>query len=328
MANPVRIAITGAAGQICYTLLPRIASGEMLGPDRKVILQLIEIPDAMDALHGVRMEMEDCAFPLLDQMILTDDAEEGFRDANIALLVGASPRGKGQERGDLIKDNGPIFVEQGQAIANVAADDIRVIAVGNPVNTNALIAMNNAKGVPAERFSAMTRLDENRAIAQLALKAGVGFGDITNMGVWGNHSSTQYPDFEHALVDGRPAHEVIDRDWLENEFVETIQQRGSQIIEARGKSSAMSAGNALIDHVRDLIGGMPTREGTWVSMGVPSDGSYDVPQGLISSFPVVTDGQGNWEIVQGIELSDYAKERIRASIEELEEEREVISDLL
>jgi malate dehydrogenase len=329
MTDVVRVAITGAAGQIGYALLPRIASGEMLGADRPVILQLVEIPPAMDALRGVAMEMDDCAFPLLRGMELADDPEAGFRGADLVLLVGAKPRGKGQERGDLIRDNGPIFVGQGEAIASVADDDVRVAVVGNPANTNALIAMSNAAGVPAERFTAMTRLDQNRSIAQLAHKAGVDIGDVTNVGIWGNHSSTQYPDFENALIGGQPATDVIgDREWLEGGFIETVQQRGAAVIEARGQSSAMSAANALVDHVRDWLGGEATPEGNWVSMAVPTEGSYGFDEGIISSFPVRTDGRGGYEIVDGLELSDFARERIEASVAELREEREVISDLL
>jgi malate dehydrogenase len=329
MSSVVRVAVTGAAGQIGYALLPRIASGEMLGSDRPIVLQLVEIPPAMDALRGVGMEMDDCAFPLLRDIEMADDPDEGFRGANVVLLVGAKPRGQGQERGDLIKDNGPIFTGQGEAIANVADDDVRVAVVGNPANTNALIAMSNAAGVPAERFTAMTRLDENRAIAQLAQKAGVGIGDVGNVAVWGNHSSTQYPDFENALINGEPAEKVVgDRDWLEGEFIRTVQQRGAQIIEARGQSSAMSAANALVDHVQDWLGGNATPDGEWVSMGVPADGSYGIEEGVISSFPVRADGKGNYEIVQGLELSDFAREKIENSVQELRDEREVIEDLL
>ncbi len=329
MANPVRVAVTGAAGQIGYALLPRIASGEMLGSDTPLILQLVEIPPAMDALGGVAMEMDDCAFPLLRGMELTDDPAEGFRGANVVLLVGAKPRGEGQERGDLIRDNGPIFVGQGEAIGEVAADDVRVAVVGNPANTNALIARSNAAGVPAERFTAMTRLDQNRAAAQLASRAGVGVGEVSNVAIWGNHSSTQFPDFEHARIGGRPATEAIDdRAWLEGDFISTVQQRGAAIIEARGQSSAMSAANALIDHVRDWLGGRPTSEGDWVSMAIPTDGSYGIPEGVVSSFPVRTDGHGAYEIVEGLELSDFARERVDASVAELFEEREVITDLL
>ncbi|TVP58998.1 MAG: malate dehydrogenase [Gemmatimonadales bacterium] len=329
MQNPIRVSVTGAAGQIGYALLPRIASGEMLGLDREVILQLIEIPPAMDALRGVAMELEDCAFPLLRDIVLTDDLDRGFEGAHLALLVGAKPRGKGQERGDLIRENGPIFVGQGRAIAESADDEVRVAVVGNPANTNALIAMSSAPGVPRERFTAMTRLDQNRAMAQLTRKAGVPLTDVTNVGIWGNHSATQYPDFENARIAGKPADEVIgDRPWLEGDFLTTVQKRGAAIIEARGQSSAMSAASALVDHVRDWMSGKPTPEGDWVSMAVPSDGSYGIDEGLITSFPVRTDGRGGYEIVQGVEISDFARAKIEASVAELKEEREVVRDLL
>lgn len=329
MASPVRVAVTGAAGQIGYSLLFRIAAGEMLGPDTPVVLQLLEIPPAMDALHGVAMELDDCAFPLLSDMVLTDDASEAFRDANVVCLVGAKPRGKGQERADLLKDNGAIFTGQGEAIASSAADDVKVAVVGNPANTNGLIAMANAGGVPRERFTAMVRLDQNRAMTQLAKKAGVPVTSVTNLGVWGNHSPTMYPDFEHARVDGKPLEEVItDRDWLEGEFLSTVQQRGKAIIDARGSSSAASAANACIDHVRNWCGGVATPDGDWVSMAVPSDGSYGVPEGLISGFPVTTDGQGSYEIVQGIDLSDYARGKLDTTVEELQSEREAVADML
>ncbi|MDX1659524.1 MAG: malate dehydrogenase [Nitriliruptorales bacterium] len=328
MTSPVRVAVTGAAGQIGYALLFRIAAGELLGPDRPVILQLVEIPPAMDALQGVAMELEDGAFPLLQGMELADNPDDGFEGANLVLLVGAKPRGPGQERADLLKDNGKIFTGQGKAIANQAADDVRVAVVGNPANTNALIAMSNAEGVPAERFTAMVRLDQNRAMSQLANKAGVQVSAVENLAVWGNHSPTMFPDFEHATIDGDPVTEVLDRDWLEGEFLTTVQQRGAAIIEARGASSAASAANALIDHMRDWCGGEPTPEGRWVSMAVPSDGSYGIAEGVISGFPVTTDGQGNYEIVQGIELSDYARSKIDASVDELREERSAVEDML
>lgn len=329
MANPVRIAVTGAAGAIGYALLPRIASGEMLGEDTPVILQLIELPGALGPLRGVAMELEDCAFPLLADLILTADAGEGFRGANLALLVGAKPRSKGQARRDLAKDNGPIFTAQGEALAAVAAEDLRVVVVGNPANTNCLIAMQNAAPIRPERFSAMTRLDHNRAVARLAAKAGVGAGAVSNLAIWGNHSATQFPAFEHARIDGKPATEVIgDEGWFERDFLPTVQERGTAIIEARGQSSALSAANALVDHVRNWLGGRPTAEGDWVSMAVASDGSYDVPEGLISSFPVRTDGKGNYEIVRELDLSQSAREKIQISVRELQEEREVVADLL
>ncbi|MEX2467319.1 MAG: malate dehydrogenase [Gemmatimonadota bacterium] len=325
----MRVAVTGAAGQIGYGLLPRIASGDMLGADQEIILQLVEIPPVMDALRGVAMELDDCAFPLLRDVVLADDPREGFAGANVILLVGAKPRGKGQERGDLIRENGPIFVGQGEAIAEVADAEVRVAVVGNPANTNALIALSNAEGVPAARFTAMTRLDQNRAAAQLAARAGVGVQRVTNVGIWGNHSATQYPDFEHARIDGKPAEEVLNaRAWLEADFIRDVQKRGAAIIEARGQSSAMSAASALVDHVRDWLAGSPTPDGDWVSMAVPSDGSYGIEEGLVSSFPVRTDGRGNHEIVQGLELSEFARQRIDASVAELKEERSVVEELL
>lgn len=329
MTEPLIVAVTGAAGQIGYSLLPRIASGEMLGRDRPVALRLVEIPSMLGNLRGVAMELEDCAFPLLRDVGLHDDPREGFEGAQIVLLVGAKPRGKGQERGDLIRENGPIFVGQGQAIAEAAHDEVRVAVVGNPANTNALIALSNASGVPAARFTAMTRLDQNRAAAQLAARAGVGAEAVSRVGIWGNHSATQYPDFENARINGKPAEEVLKaRAWLEGDFIREVQRRGAAIIEARGQSSAMSAANALVDHVRDWMGGAPTPANDWVSMAVPSDGSYGVPEGIVSSFPVRTDGRGNYEIVEGIELSDFARERIDASVKELREERSVVEDLL
>lgn len=328
MTSPVRVAVTGAAGSIGYALLFRIAAGDMLGADQPVVLQLLEIPPAMDALEGVGMELADGAFELLDDLVLTDDAEEAFDGAELVCLVGAKPRGPGQERADLLQDNGRIFAEQGRAIAAAAADDVRVATVGNPANTNCLIAKANAEGVPAGRFTSMVRLDQNRARTQLAQRAEVPVGEVTNLAVWGNHSPTMFPDFEHARIGGRPAVEVLDRDWLEGAFLETVQQRGAAIIDARGSSSAASAANALIDHVRSWCGGRPTPDGDWVSMGVVSDGSYDVPEGLVSGFPVTTDGAGGWDIVRGLELSDYARERIDASVAELESERDAVRDLL
>lgn len=324
---PIRVAVTGAAGQIGYALLPRIASGAMFGPDQPVILQLIEIPvdKAMAALKGVAMELEDCAFPLLQDMVLTSDLDTGFKDANWALLVGSKPRGAGMERGDLIKENGPIFTGQGKAINDHAASDVRVVVVGNPCNTNALIAMHSAPDVPDARFTAMTRLDQNRAMAQLSAKAGVHSSEITNGTIWGNHSATQVPDYINTLIGGKPAKDVItDMDWLRGDFFTTVQKRGAAIIAARGLSSAMSAANGLVDHVRDLHFGC---EGTR-SVCMASDGSYDVPKGLISSFPTRCNGGGDGEIVQGLELDDFLKERIAATVAELQNEKEVVSDLL
>lgn len=325
MNEPVRVAVTGAAGQIGYSLLFRIASGQMLGPDQPVILQLLEITPALDALRGVVMELEDCAFPLLAGIVQTDEPGEAFEGVNYALLVGSRPRSKGMERKDLLEANGTIFTVQGNALSDHAADDVRVLVVGNPANTNCLIAMNHAPNIPNERFSAMTRLDHNRAVAQLASKAGVTVNEISKMTIWGNHSSTQYPDLYHAEVNGKNAAEVIGDDaWIENTFIPTVQQRGAAIIEARGLSSAASAANAAIDHVRDWVCGSP--EGDWVSMAVCSDGSYGVPEGLISSFPVTTSG-GEWEIVQGLEHNDFSRSRIDATIAELEEERETVREL-
>jgi malate dehydrogenase len=328
MTTPVHVTVTGAAGQIGYALLFRIASGQMLGPDTPVVLRLLEITPALVALEGVAMELDDCAFPLLAGIEMTDDAEVAFDGAGVACLVGAKPRGPGMERADLLKDNGRIFTGQGAAIAKAAASDVKVAVVGNPANTNALIAAANADGVPADRFTAMVRLDENRAKTQLAQKAGVPVSEVTNLAVWGNHSPTMYPDFEHALIGGKPITDVLDRAWLEGEFLTTVQQRGKAIIDARGASSAASAANALVDHVANWCGGKPTADGDFVSMAVPSDGSYGVPEGIISGFPVRTDGKGTYEIVQGIELSDYAKGKLQTSVDELTEEREAVSEML
>ncbi len=329
MKTPIRVAVTGAAGQIGYALLPRIASGALFGPDQPVILHLIEIPHdkALSALRGVAMELDDCAFPLLSGIVQTSDLDVGFKDVNWALLVGAKPRGPGMERNDLLKDNGAIFVGQGQAIAKNAAADVRVAVVGNPCNTNAWICQQAAKGVPPERFTAMTRLDQNRAQAQLAQKAGVPITDVKGTLIWGNHSATQVPDFFHATIKGKPVTEVVaDHDWLKTTFISTVQKRGAAIIEARGVSSAASAANALIDHVRDLH--FATPQGEWRSICVTSDGSYGVPAGLISSFPIRSDGKGGWSIVQGLELNDFLKEKIAATVKELEGEREVVKALV
>ena len=326
---PLRVAVTGAAGQIGYALLFRIASGQMFGSDRPVILQMIEIPaeKPMQALSGVAMELEDCAFPLLHDMVLTSDPAEGFKDANWALLVGSKPRGPGMERNDLIKENGPIFTGQGRAINDHGASDIRVAVVGNPCNTNCLIAMHSAPDLPRERFSAMTRLDQNRAQAQLAAKANVATTSVKSTLIWGNHSATQVPDFHNTTIDGKRADEVItDGDWLRGEFFTTVQKRGAAIIAARGLSSAGSAANALVDHVRDLRNATPETE--WRSVCVPSDGSYGVPEGLISSFPVRADGIGGTTIVQGLELTDFLSERLQATVAELELEKSVVADLL
>lgn len=327
--SPIRVAVTGAAGQIGYSLLFRIASGEMFGPDQPVALQMLEVPveAAMNGLRGVAMELDDCAFPLLTDMVVTDDPNVAFKDVNWALLVGSKPRGPGMERGDLIRENGPIFTGQGKAINDNAASDVRVAVVGNPCNTNCLIAMHAAGDVPNERFTAMTRLDQNRAQAQLAQKAGVSINDVKNTLIWGNHSATQVPDFAHATIGGRPAADVIgDEEWLKGEFFSTVQKRGAAIIAARGKSSAASAASALIDHVRDLC--TPTPEGSWNSVCVPSDGSYGVPEGLISSFPVRADGKGGYEIVQGVELDGFFTEKLAASVAELAGEKDLVADLL
>lgn len=325
MKPPIRVAVTGAAGQLAYSLIFRVASGEVFGPDQPLFLHLLEIPPAMDALKGVAMELEDCAYPLLRGMELGDDPERIFDGVNWALLVGSKPRGPGMERGDLLMDNGKIFVGQGKALQK-AASDIRILVVGNPANTNCLIAMNNASSIPSERFAAMMRLDHNRARAQLALKAGVQVSEVSNVTIWGNHSATQYPDFMHSKIGGKPAEQVIgDRAWLENEFIPLVQKRGAAIIAARDLSSAASAANAAIDHVKAMT--TPTPEGEWFSAGVRSDGSYDIPEGLIFSFPVRSDGQ-NWEIVQGLELDEFARAKIQTTLDELQEEKEITKDLL
>ena len=326
MKTPIKVAVTGAAGQIGYALLFRIASGQMFGPDQPLILHLIEIPDALGALDGVVMELHDCAFPLLESVVPTADLNEGFRDINWALLVGSVPRKAGMERKDLLGINGKIFIGQGQAIEKNAASDVRVLVVGNPCNTNCLIAMNNAKAIPQERWFAMTRLDENRARAQLAHKAGVGIGSVTNMTIWGNHSSTQYPDFYNARIDNRPANEVIgDENWLKEEFIATVQQRGAAVIKARGLSSAGSAANAVIDTVFSLTNDTPGND--WHSVAVCSDGSYDVEKGLISSFPVRVRG-GKWEIVQEVPINDFSRAKIDASVAELKEEKSLVTPLI
>jgi len=329
MKAPIRVAVTGAAGQIGYALLPRIASGQMFGADQPVILQLIEIPveKAMQALSGVAMELDDCAFPLLQGMVLTSDPAEGFKDVNWACLIGSKPRGPGMERNDLILENGPIFTGQGKAINDHAASDVRVAVVGNPCNTNCLIAMHSAPDLPDDRFTAMTRLDQNRAQAQLAQKAGVHISEVSQTLIWGNHSATQVPDFKNTLINGKSAAEVIGDDaWCQSEFMTRVQKRGAEIIAARGLSSAASAANGLIDHVRDLHLGIPA--GEWRSVCVKSDGSYGVPEGLISSFPVRGTGGGEWEIVQGVELDEFLGEKLKATIAELEHERTVVADLI
>ncbi|HJR24695.1 MAG TPA: malate dehydrogenase [Acidimicrobiales bacterium] len=325
-SSPLRVAVTGAAGQIGYSLLFRIASGSMLGPDQPVALQLLEIPQALGALEGVAMELEDCAFPLLTGVVGTDDADTAFGDADVALLVGAMPRKDGMERADLLGANGGIFKPQGEALSRSAKRDVKVLVVGNPANTNCLIAQQNAKDLDPRRFTAMTRLDHNRAIAQLANKAGVDSTAVRKMTIWGNHSATQYPDLFHAEVDGKPAFQAVGEDqaWLEGDFIPTVQQRGAAIIKARGLSSAASAASAAVDHVRSWVLGTP--EGDWVSMGIPSDGSYGVPEGLISSFPC-TCRDGGYEIVQGLDVDDFSRARIDKSTAELAEEREAVREL-
>jgi malate dehydrogenase len=325
VSTPVKVAVTGAAGQIGYSLLFRIGSGSMLGPDQPVELRLLEITPALKALEGAVMELEDCAFPLLSKVEIGDDPKTIFDGANLACLVGARPRSKGMERRDLLEANGGIFKPQGQAINDNVADDIKVLVTGNPANTNALIAMRNAPDIPAERFNAMTRLDHNRAKAQLAAKTGANVNDITHMTIWGNHSPTQYPDLFNALVRGQNAAELInDQEWLESAFLPTVQQRGAAVIEARGASSAGSAANAVIGHMRDWVHG--TAEGDWVSMSVPSDGSYEIPEGLVCSVPCTTSG-GAYQIVPGLEINDFSRSKIDASVAELIEEREAVRAL-
>lgn len=324
MSTPVKVAVTGAAGQIGYSLLFRIASGSLLGPDTPVQLRLLEITPALKALEGVVMELDDCAFPLLAGVEIGDDPNVVFDGANIALLVGARPRSKGMERGDLLEANGAIFKPQGAALNAHAADDIKVLVTGNPANTNALIAQSNAPDIPAERFNALTRLDHNRALAQLAAKTGTTVNDIRHLTIWGNHSATQYPDIFHAEVNGQAASELVDQSWLESTFIPTVQQRGAAIIEARGASSAASAANATVDHMRDWVLGTP--EGDWVSMSVPSDGSYGIAEGIITSFPCTTSG-GGYSIVQGLEINEFSQAKIDASVAELQEEREAVRAL-
>ncbi len=323
--TPVKVAVTGAAGQIGYSLLFRIANGDLLGPDVPVQLQLLEITPALKALEGVVMELDDCAFPTLAGVEIGDDPTKIFDGANLALLVGARPRTKGMERGDLLEANGAIFTAQGKALNEVAADDVRIGVTGNPANTNALIAMHNAPDIPQERFSALTRLDHNRAISQLAAKTGAPVRDIKKMTIWGNHSATQYPDLFHAEVGGRNAAELVgDQTWLENDFIPTVAKRGAAIIEARGSSSAASAASATIDAARDWLRGTPADD--WVSMAVVSDGSYGIPEGLIYSYPVTTSG-GDWEIVQGLEIDDFSRARMDATAAELVEERDAVKEL-
>lgn len=325
MKAPVRVAVTGAAGQISYALLFRIASGSMLGSDQPVILQLLEITPAMDALEGVVMELNDCAFPLLHDIVTSDDPEVAFKEADYALLVGARPRGPGMERKDLLEANAAIFSVQGKAINKVANADIKVLVVGNPANTNALIAASNAPDIDPKQFTAMTRLDHNRAISQVSEKLDVQTTEIKRMTIWGNHSATQYPDVSNATAKGKSVAEAVDQKWLEDDFIPTVQQRGAAIIKARGASSAASAGSSAVDHMRTWALG--TDDGDWVSMAIPSDGSYGIEPGIIYSYPVTCKG-GKYEIVQGLEISDFSRERMDASENELREERAAIEDLL
>jgi len=325
VSNPVKVTVTGAAGQIGYALLFRIASGQMLGPDTPVELSLLEIPDAVKAAEGTAMELDDCAFPLLRRIDIFDDPKQAFDGCNVGLLVGARPRGPGMERADLLEANGGIFKPQGEAIAAGAAADVRILVVGNPANTNCLIAMSNADGVPRERFTAMMRLDHNRAIAQLANKLGKPVSSVSNMTVWGNHSTSQYPDLVNARVDGGSAWDAVDDEaWIEGEFIPRVAKRGAEIIEVRGASSAASAANAAIDHVFDWVNG--TAEGDWTSAALPSDGSYGIAEGIISSFPV-TSRNGAWTIVQGLPIDEFSRSRIDASVAELREEREAVRAL-
>lgn len=325
MKKPVKVSVTGAAGQIGYSLLFRIAAGDMLGPDQPVILQLVEIPPAMKALEGVIMELEDCAFPLVAGIEASDDPKKGFEGTEIALLVGARPRTKDMERKDLLGANGKIFVPQGKALNDVASRDVKVLVVGNPANTNSYIAMKSAPDLPRESFSAMVRLDQNRAMSQVAKKLGCPVTDVKRMTIWGNHSATQYPDVFHAEVNGKSVASLVDdQAWIEKDFIPKVQQRGKAIIEARGASSAASAASAAIDHIRDWVLGT---QGEWVSMGVPSDGSYGIPEGIMYGFPVTCEG-GRWSIVQGLEIDAFSRARMDATLQELQEEADAVADLL
>jgi len=326
MSQTVRVVVTGATGQVAYALLPRIAAGEMFGPDADIDLRLSDIPPMIDKAKGVVMELEDGAYPLLSRVTASAERAETHRDADWVLLVGSVPRGPGMERGDLIRKNGPIFVDEGRAIAQHAAKGVRVVVVGNPCNTNCLIARANAKSVPDDRWSAMTRLDQNRARSLLANKAAARVRDVKKLAIWGNHSATLYPDFTNATVSGRRASEVVDRAWLEKDFIPTVQQRGAAVIAARGASSAFSAAQALVDHVRSLVTATPRDD--WFSAAIVSDGSYNVPKGLVSSFPLRSAGDGGYEIVRGVALDRFATEKVTATIAELEKERDLVKDLL
>jgi malate dehydrogenase len=325
--DTIRVAVTGAAGQVAYALLGRLASGEVFGPDKKVVLQLLEIPQALPALEGVVMELDDCSFPALQGVVVTDDPNKAFDGVEWALLVGSFPRKQGMERKELLGINGKIFVGQGQALAARAAPDVRVLVVGNPCNTNCLVAYRNGKAIPPERWTAMTRLDHNRARNALAKKAGAANADVTCVTIWGNHSNTQYPDFTYAKIKGRPATEVInDRAWLETAFVPQIQTRGAAVIKARGASSALSAANGVLDHVKSLL--KPTPPSDWVSMGVVSKGEYGVPPGLVFSYPCRTDGKGNYTVIEGLQLDAFGKQKFQATLQELLEEQAAVKDLL
>src|SRR5579884_585637 len=327
MSNTIRVAVTGAAGQVAYAMLGRLASGEIFGPQTKVILQLLEIPQAMTALEGVAMELDDCSFPTLQDLILTDDPNKAFKDCNWALLVGSFPRKQGMERKELLGINGKIFVGQGKALAAHAAKDVRILVVGNPCNTNCLVGYNNGRDIPAERWTAMTRLDHNRARTALAKKAGAANADVTQVTIWGNHSNTQYPDFTNARIKGQPATEVIkDRAWLENTFVPMIQGRGAAVIKARGMSSAMSAANGALDHVKSLLQATPAND--WLSAAVVSKGEYGVPAGLVFSYPCRSDGKGNLSVVEGLKLDAFGQQKFQTTLKELQEEREAVRELL
>jgi malate dehydrogenase len=324
---PIRVAVTGGAGQIGYSLLFRLVNGEAFGPDQPIILHILEVPEAADALRGVVMELEDCAYPLLQNIIATSDEKVAFKDVNWAVLVGGKPRGKGMERADVIKDNAPIFVTQGRAINDLAASDIRILVVANPCNTNALIAMQSAPDIPVDRWMAMTRLDQNRSKAQLAMKAGIQPTEIKRLAVWGNHSPTMYPDFEHAIINGKPLTQVLDRTWLENDFMKTIQLRGKAVIDLRGKSSAASAANAVVDHLWTVQA--PTPEGDCFTAGILSNGNpYGIPENLVYSFPLRMKANGSYEMITEFNLSDYAKSKLQITTNELLEERGAVADLL
>ena len=327
MSDIIRVAVTGAAGQVAYSMLGRLASGEVFGADKKVVLQLLEIPTAMKTLEGVAMELEDCGYPTLQSLVLTDDANKAFDGCNWALLVGAFPRKQGMERKDLLSINGKIFVGQGKALAAQAAKDVRILVVGNPCNTNCLVAYHNGRDIPTERWTAMTRLDHNRARSALARKAGVANEEVTQVTIWGNHSNTQYPDFTNARIRGRPATEVItDRTWLETVFVPQCQNRGAAVIKARGSSSAQSAANGALDHVKSMLQATPSDD--WVSAALVSSGQYNVPKGLVFGYPCRSDGKGNWTAVEGVKLDAFGQQKFQATLKELEEERDAVKDLL